>query len=65
MNEAGETQDTKDIMVQTMMGQVYLHSDFVVENHIPFAGMVRITDNVTNTIYWFNIDNLVWIGPRR
>ena len=55
---------TKNIAVRTPHGEVYFHNDFIIENNTPLHGLVRIKDNTDGRIYWFNIDHVVWIGPR-
>jgi hypothetical protein len=58
------TEPEKLVIVQTDQGQVILHDDFQMEAHIPIGGFVKITDNVTKRVYWFNINAISWIGPR-
>lgn len=55
---------TKKIVVQTDNGQIFLHEDFSIQDHNPFAGFVRIEDRVDNRIFWFNMAAITWIGPR-
>lgn len=55
---------TKCITIQTTHGQVYVNPDFTIERNVPIHDLIRLKDNATGEVYWFNLDNLVWIGPR-
>ena len=56
---------TKNVVVQTDQGQVFINEDFTIENHNPISGFVKITDNSDKRIYWFNFNAISWIGPRQ
>jgi hypothetical protein len=54
----------KPIVVQTTHGQVFISSVFTVEQHQPMPGFVKIYDSPNDKTYWFNMQEIVWIGPR-
>lgn len=59
-----EINTTKTIMVQTTHGQVFLSPVFTIEPHCPISGFIKIYDSPSDATYWFNQNEIVWIGPR-
>lgn len=54
----------KPIVVRTNYGEVFLHTNFSIREDQPIRGMIRIEDHDDERVYWFNLDHIVWIGPR-
>ena len=53
----------KSICIQTTHGQVFVSPKFDFQRDLPMHGMVTIVDGPD--VYWFNQNEVVWIGPRQ
>lgn len=56
--------DVNTVEIRTAHGSVFVSNGFTVEPHKPLPGFIRVCDSPSDRIYWFNMNEIIWIGPK-